>query len=188
MRERAARGLVAEYDEEAALVSALRALRAEGYARLDALTPFPSDAVCEALELSRSRLPWLTGLGFASGGALAYLVLFWTQVVDYPLNVGGRHPHPWPSFVPITFESAVLLGGLLTFFGFFLACGLPRLWHPLFEVAGIERASVDRWFLVVDAADAPYTERTRALLEATGARRVETYGYLEGARAAEERR
>lgn len=173
------RGIVAEYGDEAALVAAIRAMRDDGYRALDALAPFPTDAVCEALELPRSRIPWITGVGALIGGALAYLVLWWTQVVDYPLNVGGRAPHPWPAFVPITFETTVLVGGVATFFAFFVACGLPRLWHPLFELGGIERASVDRWFLVLDADDARFSEASAGALVATGALRVERFGFTD---------
>jgi hypothetical protein len=171
------RGMIAEYEDPARLVEALRDVRRAGYRELDALTPYPSDAACEALALPRSRIPWITGAGALLGGGLGYLILWWTTVIDYPLNVGGRPPHPWPAFVPITFESAVLLGGVATFFAFFVLCGLPRLHHPLFEVAGIERASVDRWFLVVGASDPRYADdATEALLRGTGARRVERFG------------
>ncbi|HJL17595.1 MAG TPA: DUF3341 domain-containing protein [Sandaracinaceae bacterium LLY-WYZ-13_1] len=176
------RGLLAEYESQGALVEAAKTLRDAGYRRLDALTPSPSDEVCDALALPRSRLPFVTGAGAAIGGALAYLLLWWTQVVDYPLNVGGRPDHPWPAFVPLTFETAVLFGGVATFVGFFVACGLPRLWHPLFEVDGIERASVDRFVLLVDAEDPRFeATETRARLDETAPRRVASFGEGEGA-------
>ncbi|HEY8431692.1 MAG TPA: DUF3341 domain-containing protein, partial [Sandaracinaceae bacterium] len=99
-------------------------------------------------------------LGAIVGGSLAYLVLFYTNVIDYPLNVGGRPLHPWPAFVPITFESAILGAGLATFFGFFALARLPRLWAPVFELSSFRRASADGFFLAVSASD-PHFDRSR---------------------------
>ena len=105
-------GLLAEFEDEGALARAAHALRAEGYRELEAFMPFPSEEVLEALEVPKSRVPLFVLMGALLGGSLGYLVLWWTNVVDYPLDVGGRDPHPWPAFLPITFESAILLGGV----------------------------------------------------------------------------
>ncbi|MGE0789431.1 MAG: DUF3341 domain-containing protein [Sandaracinaceae bacterium] len=167
------RGMLAEFDRVEALRDAIRALRDEGYERMDAATPFPCRDIEDALRLPPSRLPFVTGGGALLGGLLGYLILYWTQVVDYPLNVGGRPAHPWPAFIPLTFESAVLVGGVATFVAFFIVTGLPQLWHPTFEVEGIERASADRFVLLVDADDPRFDhDATRDALERTGALRV----------------
>ncbi len=39
--------------------------------------------------------------------------------------------------------------------------GLPRLYHPIFEVDGFERASVDRFWLGVDASDPRFDDEVR---------------------------
>lgn len=171
-----ARGLLAEYEDEETLVAALRILRAAGYRKLDAMTPYPSERVCEALALPRSKIPWITGAFGLTGAATGYLVQWWTQVIDDPLNVGGHAPHAWPAYIPITFETGVLFAGVATFFAFFVICGLPRLWHPLFEIEGVERASVDRYFLVIEEDDPELSARTRALLEGAPALRIERFG------------
>ena len=50
---------------------------------------------------------------------------------------------------------------------FFVHCGLPLLHHPVFEVAGIERASQDRFFLVLDhPAGEAYAKLEHLLLQA----------------------
>jgi hypothetical protein len=53
-------------------------------------------------------------------------------------------------------------------------CRLPRLHHPLFAVPGFERASVDRFFLCIKAADPRFdVEATRSFLDELGARTVQ---------------
>lgn len=166
-------GLLAEFDDETALARAAHGLRESGYRELEAFMPFPSEEVMEALALPRSRLPLFVLLGALTGGALGYLVMWWTNVIDYDVDVGGRDPHPWPAFLPNTFESAILLGGVAAFVGFFLLSRLPRLWRPVFEVPGFERATSDGFFLSVSATDARYdAERTARELFEHGPLRV----------------
>ena len=40
-------------------------------------------------------------------------MMYFMNVVDFPINIGNRPPHSPPAFIPITFELAVLLGGRL---------------------------------------------------------------------------
>ena len=63
-------GLLAEFDSPDALVSAGRRAVQEGYRELDAYTPFPIEALHEALGVHRTRVPLLVLVG-ASVGAIA---------------------------------------------------------------------------------------------------------------------
>jgi hypothetical protein len=161
------RGLLAEFESGADCARAIARLRAQGYRKLDAHTPRPVLEVEAALGLAPSPLPRWVLTGALSGATLAYSILWWTQAVDYPLNVGSRPSHAAPAYVPITFETAVLFGALTAFFGTLVLCKLPRFWQPLFEVEGFRRASSDRYFVSLDATDRNYQpERSRADLEA----------------------
>lgn len=171
--------LVAEFESPELLVAAARRVREMGYVRLDAVTPFQIAELDEVLRIRRTAIRWwvlLLGLG---GAALALLVLHWTNAVDYPLDVGGRPLDSYPADVPIIFESAVLLGSFTAFLGVLLGSGLPRLHHPLFEIEGFERTTIDRFWLLVRGLpvtrdDASLEERTnlRAELERIGAASV----------------
>ncbi|WP_373047314.1 DUF3341 domain-containing protein [Vulgatibacter sp.] len=165
--------LLVEFGAADALLDAVRACRALGLRRLETFTPYPIRDVQEALALPRSRIPWLCLVGGLVGASLAYLAQWWMNGVAWPLNVGGRPLHSAPAFVPITFESGVLgaaLGAVVSFLAF---AGLPRLWHPVFEVEGFERASVDRFFLHVDAAEVDAPGLREALRRARALRIVE---------------
>ena len=124
----------------------------------------------EALALPNDRVPRVAFAGGAVGAAGAYLLQWYTAVIDYPIDAGGRPLHSWPAFIPMTFELAVLGAALAAFFGFLALNGLPRLRHPVFDAPDFDLASRDRFFLCIREADDP-AEAARRLLEA-GAKRV----------------
>jgi hypothetical protein len=148
--------LMIEFTRPADLVTAIGALRERGAARFDAYTPFEVQEIQAALPpRRRSRFAWVVLAAGLAGGFAAYMFEWWINVVDYPLNIGGRPDHSWPSFIPIAFEMAVLCAGLTAFFGAILVGGLPRLYHPVFDVIGFERATRDRfWLSCEDPPDA----------------------------------
>ena len=160
-------GLLAEFRDPTALVHGIRAARGEGYRKLDAFTPFPVEAVNEALELHERRLPLLVLVGGVLGGLFGYGLAYWTSAIDYPLNVGGRPLHSWPAFIPIAFETTVLGASLAAVLGMLVLNGLPRPYHPVFNVPRFERASQDAFFLVIEASDPKFDlDATRAFLAA----------------------
>jgi hypothetical protein len=89
-----------------------------------------------------------------------YLLQWYSAVIDYPINSGGRPLHAWPAFIPPTFELTVLGGALAAFFGCFVLNGLPRLYHPVFNAKDFDLASRNRFFLCICATD-PQFERSR---------------------------
>jgi hypothetical protein len=165
--------VMAEFASLPPLCDALRWMRGEGYRSFNAFTPYPAKEVDHAMGLTRSRLPRLVLAGGLTGATVGYLIQFYTKAVDYPINVGGRPDNAIPAFVPITFETAILFAALSTFFGLLWLCRLPRLWHPVFEVEGFERTSVDRFWLCVDSKDPRFAfDSLREKLETLGALRI----------------
>jgi hypothetical protein len=178
-------GLVGEFETAEGIVRAAHELRKLGYRSVDAFTPFPMLEVERAIGLRRSRLGWVIFPCALAGALLAYLLQWWTSAIDYPLDVGGRPPHSSPAFIPITFEMCVLASGLSALVALVVASGWPRLWQPVFEVRGFERASIDRFFLAVSAFDPAFDrEVTAAHLASVGAMRVEAVGPLDDAEEA----
>lgn len=166
-------GLFAEFATPDAMLAALSHLVERGYARLDTLTPFPVEGVDERLGFPRSTITrWAFAAGL-TGALLAYGIQSWTAAIDYPLIVGGRPLNSLPAWVPITFETTILLASLTTFVMLLVKARLVMLWHPVFEVPGIESAQVDRYWVIVGADDAHYhAASTAAELAELGALRV----------------
>lgn len=172
-------GLVAEFETVEELTEAIKNMRGRGYRDLDAHMPFPADEVIEALELPRSKVPLFVLIGGLVGMTVGYAIPYLTNVVDFPLNVGGRPDNAIPAFVPLVFETGVLFAATFGFFGYLWLCGLPRLWHPILEVEGFERHSTDRFFLNVESTDAQFDfEETTHQLEELSPLRVARYGGL----------
>ncbi len=160
-------GLMAEFENADALVAATNRARLEGYRHMDAYSPIPIEELTEALALPRTRLPMLVLLGGILGGAGGYGLEYWSQVIAYPLNVGGRPFHSWPHFIPVTFETTVLGAALAAFVGMWALNKLPMPYHPVFNVPAFARASVDRFFLVIESTDPRFDRHaTQKFLEA----------------------
>lgn len=166
-------GVVAEFRDPEGLLAAVRTLRADGLEKLDAYVPYPVEGLETALGLERARIPWLVGLAGFGGAGLTYLLLWWINVVAFRIDVGGRPLDSAPAFVPFTFEAGILCAGAVAFVTAFLSGGMPRLWHPLFEVQGFESASVDGYWVGVDRRDPRFdASRLHDRLHELGASRV----------------
>ncbi|HEY3359745.1 MAG TPA: DUF3341 domain-containing protein, partial [Polyangia bacterium] len=160
-------GLAAIFASAAGLIAAARAARDAGYRQLEAYTPFHVEDLAETLGHSRrTGVPSLVLLGACIGGIGGYLLLWYSAAIAYPWNIGGRPLHSWLSFVPLTFELAVLGGSLFGFFGMLAKNRLPTFYHPMFNAAGFERAVVDRFILCIERPDPLFDlDRTRRFLE-----------------------
>ncbi len=171
-------GFVAEFAASEGLERAFVRLKALGYTHLRSWTPYPVRGV--VTQLPESPVPWIMLVAGLGGAALGYLVQWWCNAVDYRLDVGGRPYHSVPMFIPIAFESGVLAASIAGFLAILGLSGLPRLYHPMFEVDGFERASIDRFWIGVEASDPRFDDKVREVLESSGALRCERVG---GARA-----
>jgi len=147
--------VLAEFSDPAALLEAVRACRAR-YRDVDAYTPYPIDGLAELLGFHRNAVPLCTLLGGLVGGAGAYFLQWYSAVIDYPINAGGRPLHSWPAFIVPTFELTVLGACLAAFLGMLVLNGLPRLHHPIFGAADFDLATRNRFFVGIRATDAAF--------------------------------
>ena len=163
-------GLVAQFEAPGDLIKAAHAVHAEGYTKVDAYTPYPMEEVIEALHLGHSQLPKLVLAGGIAGLVGGWGLQYWSSVIEYPLNIGGRPFNAWPAFVVPAFETTVLLAALSAVVGMLLLNGLPRPYHPVFNAPSFATASRDRFFICIEAKD-PMFDRagTRQFLEGLGA-------------------
>jgi hypothetical protein len=184
-------GLVAEFSEPEQILHAAERAKEEGYRRLDAYTPFPVHGLAEALEFHDPKVPWMIFIAGVIGASAGYglqlstatpllepilkkLIPITGDVVvrnlPYPMNVGGRPFHSWPSFIPVTYELTILFASLAAFFGTLYLNGMPRPYHSIFNAPNFERASQDKFFLCIEAVDPQFNiETTATFLQSLGA-------------------
>ena len=166
-------GVMAEFDNPTALVNATRAVRERGYRKLDAYTPFPIEELSDILHLHKNKLPLIVLCGGLLGGLTGYLLQYFVTVIYFPINVGGRPLHSWPSYIIITFELTILFGCISTVLGLLALCRLPMPYHPAFNVPRFSAASRDRFFLCIEATDPLFEmKKTSGLLASLKAKEV----------------
>jgi hypothetical protein len=146
-------GVMAEFDSPSALVAAARSAYDAGYRRINGYSPFPIEELSEAIGFTKTGLPLIVLIGGIVGALGGYLMQYWIEVIDYPLNVGGKPYNSWPAFVPITFEMTVLCAAFAAVLGMLALNKLPQPYHPVFNAPNFALATRDRFFLVIEAND-----------------------------------
>ncbi|MGN6551048.1 MAG: DUF3341 domain-containing protein [Pararhizobium sp.] len=158
------RALFVEFASADGLRAAVHAVGDERIEIIDAFTPFPIEGLGAMIAgkggAKRVRLWMLVGgLGAA---AVSYGLQLFSATIAYPFDVGARPHNSWPTFILFPFEFSVLMAGIAGLLGLFLVTGLPRLYHPIFEIEGFGRSSNDRFIL---ALVPPEKKRRRARLD-----------------------
>ena len=147
------------------LVAAMGKCRAR-YAEVDAYAPYAVEGLAEAVGFRSNRVPLVTLLGGIAGACGIYALQWYSAVIDYPINSGGRPLDSWPVFIIPTFELAVLGAAIAGFVGMLVLNGLPRLHHPIFNAPDFDLASRNRFFVSVRASDPAFeAEAVRHFLE-----------------------
>jgi hypothetical protein len=159
-------GVMAEFAEPKAAIAAARKAYTEGYRRMNAYSPYPVEELSEAIGFHRNALPLIVLIGGMVGGLAGYALQYWTSVIDYPINIGGRPLHSWPAFIPITFECTVLGAAFSAVLGMLALNKLPQPYHPVFNNPRFELASRTHFFLCIESNDPKFDPlATRKFLE-----------------------
>ncbi len=159
-------GVMAEFASADELLAAAHRTREAGYKDVDAYSPFPIHGMDEALKLPKSLVPLCVLIGSLLGTALGFGLEYWVSVLAYPIMVGGKPYFSWPAFIPVAYETTILLGGLTAAISMLMINGFPTPYHPVFNVERFSHAMVDRFFLCIEATDPKFNpEETKKFLE-----------------------
>lgn len=166
--------ILAEFDNVSDLLSAAAHVRDAGYKKFDCHSPFEIGGLNEAMGIKRSGLGYIVGLIAIFAIAGAYLLQWWTQVVDYPLVFSGKPFNSFQAYLPVTFALAVLFSGFTALFGMLALNKLPRYNHPLFSSKRFDKSGDDGFFISIDSRDPEFDpEKTKAFLESIGGKNLE---------------
>lgn len=146
--------LIARFSEGGAMLEAARASQRKGTTVLDAFSPFPVEGMAELLGATSTRLRVVMAIAGLTMAAFAFGLQYYSAVIDYPINSGGRPLNSWPAFMLVPFATGILAAAISGFVALLWETGLPRLHHPLFEIPDFERASQDKFLLAIEAPEA----------------------------------
>jgi hypothetical protein len=108
---------VSVFDDEQKLLAGIKAVKDKNVKIDEIYTPYPMHEVIEAMGV-KSRFTFVAFLyGFAAVvGVLAFL--YYTSVISWPINYGGKPTSAFPSFIIITLVltiASITILSLLTF-------------------------------------------------------------------------
>ena len=146
-------GVMAQFDSPSALVAAARETYTAGYRQINGYSPFPIEELSDAIGFKRTTLPLIVLAGGIIGAVGGFFKQYWMEVIDYPINVGGKPFNSWPAFIPITFECTVLAAAFAAVFGMLALNKLPQPYHPVFNAPNFALATRDSFFLVIESKD-----------------------------------
>lgn len=166
-------GVVAQFGTVEDLMRAAERVKAAGYTKTDAYTPFPIEGLDEALGMKPTRLGWIVLAAGVLGGLGGFFMQWWANTQYYPLIIGGKPLNSWPNWIVIMYELTILSAAFTAGLVMIFRNGLPRAYHPIFNTPGFEAASRDKFFICVESADPRFDlRRTTAFLESLGPERV----------------
>ena len=147
-------GLMAEFEHPEELVKAAHRAYSAGFRKMEGYSPMPVEGLSEAIGFKRHFVSLVVLFGGLTGCIGGFTLMYWISVIAYAHNVAGHPMNSWPAYIPPTFECTILLAALSAVIGMFAMNGLPQPYHPVFNVTEFsERASRDRFFLVIEAED-----------------------------------
>lgn len=167
------KGLVGFFNDPDDLMHAAAQARDEGFENLDAYTPYPVHGLEHVLGIKRSWIPSLALAAQAAGVLLGFAFQYWTHVVDFPINIGGRPLNAWPAYIVIVFESSVLLSALTNFLSMFVACRMmPNPYPDTLD----DDLTNDRFCLVIPAKTEDAQQGASRILQRMGADEIRVLG------------
>ena len=156
------------FEKEAVLLDAVKNLRENNIKIKDVFSPYPIHGLDHAMGLRRSWLPRAAFIGGAIGAITGLLFQIWVFTKAYPINIGGKPFLSLPSFIPVTFECAVLFAAFSIVFAYLFRSNLGAgANNKIYD----ERATDDRFVVVLNAEEAE-AEIIRSKLKETGAKDV----------------
>ena len=152
--------VAAEFAGPKELYAAAEKVTARGIQGWDCYSPYYIHGLDKVMKQPKSLVGLFTFVGGLSGLVGGFLLITITSVYVYPIDTQGKPYFSLQAFVPILDLLMIILSAIMSIVGMTVLCGLPRLHHPLWEWDLFLRATHDKFFIVIEANDARFNEKT----------------------------
>jgi len=183
-------GIIAEFTTVNGIMKAAKKTRDEGFKYWDVHTPFPVHGIDRAMGIRATILPWIVLICGLTGTIVGMSLAIGTMATDsidlpglpgaaapirgYKFLISGKPFNSFPAFIPVIFETTILLSAFGAVFGMLLLNRLPKLSNPLLKSMNFRRSTADRFFIEVEARDRRFDkDKTAEFLKGLGATSVE---------------
>ena len=172
-------GIVGQYSTPKDVYHAAEKFRDAGFKKFEVYTPFPIHGMDDAMGIKPTKLPWIILLCGMTGLTFGICLTTWGSSETwlggikggYQMIISGK-PDGFDGiyeFIPIIFETTILLSAFGAVFGMIALNGLPKLYHPLFKHDPFAKATDDGFFIAVECADPLYDEKkVKEIFEKSG--------------------
>jgi ABC-type dipeptide/oligopeptide/nickel transport system permease component len=142
--------IIGVFDSKSDLLAGIEGAKSKNFIIDEIYTPYPVMEAIDALK-RKSRFTIATFIiGFlAVVGVLSFL--YWTSVIDWPINYGGKPTNAFPSFIIITLVLTILSVTLGSLFIFSLRA---RIYPGKKYFLPDERSTDDKFIILFDKNNA----------------------------------
>lgn len=183
-------GIIAEFETVNDIMRAAKKTRDEGFKHWDVHSPFPIHGIDAAIGIRPTILPWIVLICGLTGTVVGLTLAIGTMATSgidlpglpgavapirgYKFLISGKPFNSLAAFIPVVFETTILLSAFGAVFGMLLLNRLPKLANPLLKSTNFRRSTADRFFIEVKACDSRFDkDKTAEFLKGLGATSVE---------------
>lgn len=138
--------IVYEFKHHEDLADACRLLNYKGQ-EYRAYSPIPEDDLIGLRGDKSKILSRLAVGGGITGLITAFSFQYYANVIQYPLNIGGKPLNSWPAFMIICFELTILFAAFGILAGYIFAQGYPRFDREIFSLPDFNERRDTNFFL-----------------------------------------
>jgi Protein of unknown function (DUF3341) len=164
------KNIIGVYEDEQDVLNSIKKLHENKIEIAEVFSPYASHDIIHALHY-KTRLWYIEFFYGVIAMALVFGALYYTFVIDYPLNIGGK-PSLTYSFIIIMFVGTILLTAITMVITFFIRQNLgPGKEANIIDI----RVSDDKFAVVVERdtrMDASKVAQIESLMRATGASEI----------------
>lgn len=161
--------ILGSFDDPDVMMHGIDKLQENHIKIYDVYTPMPIHGIEAKLGIKRSRLDIAAFCFGITGTCVAFSLIYYCMVNDWPMNIGGKPSFAWPDFVPIMFELTVLFCAFGMVITYYLSTHLfPGRAPRVMDL----RATNDRFVIAIDAHENADHSKVDSILKECGALEV----------------